>query len=415
MFGEPTSNYHKLYASDLDGIMRGKIVDRKKFDKSADGIGFCGAIFEWDCQDEIYLEGCESNDIRMVSYPKTTRYSKWEKSIARLCDFPEDPRCPRSLLRRLVDQCEEAKIMVYSGFELEWFMLKSGTMNPITSGKAGYSMLRTSQNADMCQKIINNLNSYGIPVESFHTETGYGMYEAAIAPSNALEAADRAILFKNAIKEMSSEWRITPTFMAKPMQFQPGSAMHIHTSIFDKKTGKNIFSNKNGSETQLFYYAIAGLQNHFSGAMALVAPYVNFYRRPPKNDDAPANLGWGVDNRTVGLRVPVSNPVSRRIENRIPGADSNPYLAIAATLACIWLGLEEEKMPKKPKLKSLEGVATLPRNLDIALDMLEKSDAMHKTLGERFVKLFAEVKRTEAEAFLDVISPWERQYLLLNV
>ena len=149
--------------------------------------------------------------------------------------------------------------------------------------------------------------------------------------------------------------------------------------------------------------------------MALVAPYVNSYRRPPKNDDAPANLGWGIDNRTVGLRVPVSKPSSRRIENRIPGADSNPYLAIAATLACVWLGLEEQKKPNKPKVKSLEGVATLPRNLDIALDMLEKSDAMQKTLGERFVKLFAEVKRSEAEAFLDVISPWERQYLLLNV
>lgn len=142
---------------------------------------------------------------------------------------------------------------------------------------------------------------------------------------------------------------------------------------------------------------------------------MNSYRRPPKNDDAPANLGWGIDNRTVGLRVPVSKPIARRIENRIPGADSNPYLAIAATLACVWLGIEEEKMPNKPKLKSLEGVATLPRNLDIALDMLEKSNAMQQTLGERFVKLFAEVKRTEAEAFLDVISPWERQYLLLNV
>ena len=267
----------------------------------------------------------------------------------------------------------------------------------------------------MFEDIYDYCDIQKIDIDTLSHEAGAAQMEINFNHGDAIELADQVFLFKRTVRQTAISHKVHATFMAKPMQYQPGSAMHIHVSVFDKKNGKNIFSNSSGKETNEFYFALAGLQNHFSGAMALVAPYVNSYRRPPKNDDAPANLGWGIDNRTVGLRVPVSKPISRRIENRIPGADSNPYLAIAATLACIWLGIEEEKMPNKPKIKSLEGVATLPRNLDIALDMLEKSNAMQQTLGERFVKLFAEVKRTEAEAFLDVISPWERQYLLLNV
>jgi glutamine synthetase len=157
------------------------------------------------------------------------------------------------------------------------------------------------------------------------------------------------------------------------------------------------------------------MQRYLSGAMALMAPYVNSYRRRTGTEDSPANLAWGMDNRTVGLRVPLGRPESRRIENRIPGADANPYLAIAATLAAVWLGLQEKRRPTRPRNVSGEDLETLPRNLDVALDALERAKALHPVLGEDFVKLFVEVKRAEAEAFLEVISPWEREYLLLNV
>jgi glutamine synthetase len=149
--------------------------------------------------------------------------------------------------------------------------------------------------------------------------------------------------------------------------------------------------------------------------MALMAPYVNSYRRHSLTEDSPTNLAWGMDNRTVGLRVPIGDPANRRIENRVPGADANPYLAIAASLATIWLGLQEQRRPTRPRKDSGEDLATLPRNLDIALDALEKTSPLHEVLGEEFVKLFIEVKRGEADAFLEVISPWEREYLLLNV
>ena len=157
------------------------------------------------------------------------------------------------------------------------------------------------------------------------------------------------------------------------------------------------------------------MQRYLVAAMPLMAPYVNSYRRQSYSEDSPTNLAWGMDNRTVGLRVPMGDPVNRRIENRIPGADANPYLAMAASLAALWLGLQEQRRPTRQRKDSGEDLATLPRNLDIALDALERASPLHDALGESFVKLFIEVKRGEAEAFLEVISPWEREYLLLNV
>ena len=205
------------------------------------------------------------------------------------------------------------------------------------------------------------------------------------------------------------------TFMAKPMQEQPGSSMHLHLSVKETATGRNLFVGEDGSESEEFFHALAGMQRYLAGAMALMAPYVNSYRRHSLTEDSPTNLAWGMDNRTVGLRVPVGDPANRRIENRVPGADANPYLAIAASLAALWLGLQEKRRPTRPLKDSGEDLATLPRNLDIALDALEKASPLHDVLGEEFVKLFIEVKRGEADAFLEVISPWEREYLLLNV
>jgi glutamine synthetase len=231
----------------------------------------------------------------------------------------------------------------------------------------------------------------------------------------AMDLADQAFLFKRTVRQTAINHHLHATFMAKPMQDQPGSAMHIHVSIKDKATGKSIFVDEQGEDTDKFLHAVSGMQRHLVGAMALMAPYVNSYRRFSGGDDSPTNLAWGMDNRTVGLRVPLGNPANRRIENRIPGADANPYLAIAATLAATWLGLREKKRPTRPRKISGEDLETLPKNLDIALDSLEAATALHDILGEDFVKLFIEVKRAEAEAFLEVISPWEREYLLLNV
>ncbi|MBT6415540.1 glutamine synthetase family protein, partial [Candidatus Puniceispirillum sp.] len=265
------------------------------------------------------------------------------------------------------------------------------------------------------EEIYDHCEAQGLDVDTLSHESGAAQMEINFNHGDALELADQAFLFKRTVRQTALNHNVHATFMAKPMQDQPGSSMHIHSSIKNKKTGKNIFVNDDGSDSDAFYYALAGMQRYLVGAMALMAPYVNSYRRRTGAEDSPANLAWGVDNRTVGLRVPFGEQANRRIENRIPGADANPYLAIAATLASIWLGLQEERRPTKPRNVSGEGLETLPKNLDVALDVLEKAKALHPVLGEEFVKLFVEVKRAEADEFLEVISPWEREYLLLNV
>ena len=206
------------------------------------------------------------------------------------------------------------------------------------------------------------------------------------------------------------------TFMAKPMAKEPGSAMHLHQSIVDVKTRQNIFSQADGTPTQLFFSHIAGLQKYLPAAMSLFAPNVNSYRRITPHNSAPINVHWGYDNRTAGLRVPMSSPAARRVENRLGGADANPYLAIAASLACGYLGMMEGIKPTEP----LSGSAyllpiQLPRTLAEALRLLRECRPLVELFGERFVQAYSAVKDSEYEAFLKVISAWEREHLLLNV
>jgi glutamine synthetase len=206
------------------------------------------------------------------------------------------------------------------------------------------------------------------------------------------------------------------TFMAKPIAGEPGSAMHVHQSLCEKTSGRNIFSNPDGSPSQHFYWYIGGLQKYIPAAMALFAPYVNSYRRLSRFTAAPINIQWGTDNRTVGIRSPVAAPVARRIENRVIGADANPYVALAATLACGYLGIKNRVEPS-PECKgdAYLGDYQLPRSLSEALTLLRQETDLHEVLGEAFVSVYTEVKDIEYAEFMKVISPWEREHLLLHV
>ena len=204
--------------------------------------------------------------------------------------------------------------------------------------------------------------------------------------------------------------------MAKPIEDEPGSAMHIHHSIIDRETGQNIFSGPQGGETDLFFYFIGGLQKYLPAAIAVLAPYVNSYRRYVKDHAAPINLEWARDNRTTGIRIPLSDAKGRRVENRLAGMDCNPYLGIAASLACGYLGMVNEIRPTKQfKGDAYEGDEDIPRVMGEALDLFEASEELHEILGPEFARVYSIVKRTEYEEFLQVISPWEREHLLLNV
>ena len=205
------------------------------------------------------------------------------------------------------------------------------------------------------------------------------------------------------------------TFLAKPMAEEAGSALHIHQSVVDK-SGQNIFSTKSGEPSELFYGFLGGLQRYMPDAMLLFAPYVNSYRRFLNPWSSPVNLAWAIDNRTVGLRVPDSDPDNRRIENRLAGSDVNPYLAIAGTLACGYLGMMEGSKPTKATKGSAYGEDfSLHRHIYVATDALRESNAMRSMLGETFVDLYCNLKDDEYKEFQEIITPWEREILMFNV
>jgi glutamine synthetase len=223
-------------------------------------------------------------------------------------------------------------------------------------------------------------------------------------------------LFKRTVREAALRHKIFATFMSKPLQNEPGSAMHLHQSVVDRKSGKNIFADKKGRHSRLFLAHIAGLQTYLPAAMSFFAPNVNSYRRIARYHSAPINTQWGHDNRTVGLRVPLSETQATRVENRVPGADANVYLAIAASLACGYLGMKEMLHPSEPLAGSAYNLPYgLPRDLQSALQLLAESEPLHEVLGARFVKAYAAVKEQEYETFFQVISSWEREHLLLKV
>jgi glutamine synthetase len=244
---------------------------------------------------------------------------------------------------------------------------------------------------------------------------GPGQFEINFLHGNALQLADQVMLFKRSVKEAAIEFGMHATFLARPMSEEAGSALHIHQSILDQD-GNNIFSTSDGSATDLFEFYIGGLQKYMPEAMLVFTPYANSFRRLLSYWASPINLEWAVDNRTVGLRVPDSGPEARRVENRLAGADVNPYLVMAATLACGYLGMVEGVAARAP----VEGSAydlpfTLHRDMHVSIAALQNSKAMRGTLGDEFVDLYCLVKQDECNVFEQIVTPWEREILMLNV
>jgi glutamine synthetase len=253
-------------------------------------------------------------------------------------------------------------------------------------------------------------------VDTLIHEVGAGQMEINFFHSHPLNLADETFLFKRTVREVALRHDMYATFMAKPIAGEPGSAMHVHQSVVDQSSGKNLFSNPDGTPSQEFFWYIGGLQKYIPAAMALFAPYVNSYRRLVRSNAAPINIQWGTDNRTVGIRSPVAGAQARRIENRVIGADANPYVALAATLACGYLGMVNRIEPS-PECKgdAYLGEFQLPRSLGEALQLLRDEADLAEVLGKGFVTVYSEVKEVEYAEFMKVISPWEREHLLLHV
>ena len=234
---------------------------------------------------------------------------------------------------------------------------------------------------------------------------------------NAMELCDQVFLFKRTVRESALHHNMYATFMAKPLEGEPGSAMHIHQSLTNLETGKNAFSNpEDGSPSELFFHFIAGLQKYLPETMPIFAPYVNSFRRLTRYTSAPTNVEWGYDNRTVGLRVPRSSPQGRRVENRLPGVDVNPYLVVACSLACGYLGIKEKLQPSAPNsANAYELPYQFPTTVEESIERLRNCQAIQEILGKRFVEMYIGVKEAEVAEYFRVISPWERKFLLLHV
>ena len=317
---------------------------------------------------------------------------------------------------KLIEKALEAELVARNIDPNQPVIPPMGRSGRRAAGKQAYSLSAIDEYGKVIDDIYDFAEAQGLEIDGILQEGGAGQIELNLAHGDPVRLADDVFFFKRLIREAALRHDCFATFMAKPIAGEPGSAMHIHHSVVDTQTGKNIFSDAEGGETPEFLQFIAGMQNHMSGAIALLAPYVNSYRRYVPDFAAPINLEWGRDNRTTGLRVPISGPEGRRVENRLPGMDCNPYLGIAASLACGYLGLMEKKMPR-PEFAGSAYIDSddIPTNLGDALDMLEEDAALCDTLGKEFCNVYDSVKRNEYKEFLQVISPWEREHLLLNV
>ena len=425
--------------SDISGIPRGKILPLKKFVSAQDtgglrlpeyvfGQAVTGEYYDSDVLNEI------GSDVVLIPDPNTCRLVPWyDEPTAQIIhdavsqDGRLVPFTARAVLKRVLALFEDAGLEPVIAPELEFFLVKqsndansplitpTGRSGRAEKAKQAYGIDAVNEFDPLFEDIYDYCDAQNLDVDTLSHEAGAAQMEINFNHGDVLDLADQTFLFKRTVRQAALDHDVHATFMAKPMQSQPGSAMHIHVSVMDAETGENIFSDPDGEPSERFNHAIGGMQRYLSAAMPLMAPYVNSYRRLLAGEDSPTNLAWGVDNRTVGLRVPRSTPQNRRIENRLPGADANPYLAIAATLAAVYLGLTQETKARREHTKSAEDLTTIPRNLDAALDKLEKETILQDVLGENFVRVFSEIKRAEGEAYLQVISPWEREYLLLNV
>ncbi|UCI07262.1 glutamine synthetase family protein [Mesorhizobium sp. B1-1-8] len=425
---------------DQAGVARGKMMPSKKFTSNT-SLALPSAVFMTTISGGYPEDGNgfhypeDDGDLKLLPDLSTLTVVPWEEdpTAAVICDLVhQDGRSveftPRNVLRRVLAAYDDRGLRPVVAPEIEFYLVRKnpdpdypltppvGRSGRPIGGGAGYSIAGVNEFDELIDDIYHFSERQGLEIDTLIHEEGAGQLEINLRHGNAIELADQVFMFKRTIREAALKHEIYATFMAKPIQGQPGSAMHIHQSIIDKKTGRNIFSAEDGSETDAFFHFIGGMQKHVPNALVMFAPYVNSYRRLTQQASAPVNNKWGYDNRTTAFRVPRSDPAARRVENRIPSSDANPYLALAASLACGLIGMTSKIKAEPPVLTTANAdEIDLPRSLLEAVDLFEADKELGAILGKSFAATFAAIKRAEFETFMEVISPWEREYLLLNV
>jgi glutamine synthetase len=429
--------------ADLNGIARGKILPAQKFLRSLtdDGLRLPESVFiqsvtgEYPDETQQRVVDVALRDMRLMPDPASLRLVPWyDEPTAQVINdcYHHDGSpvsiAPRQVLRRVLEAYGEHGWRPVVAPELEFFLTRInedpdypleppvGRSRRPESARQSYGIEAVNEFDPIFEDVYDWCEAQAIDIDTLSHEAGAAQMEINFNHGDPLELADQAFLFKRTLRQAAIRHGMYATFMAKPMENEPGSAMHVHQSVLDANSGANLFAAPGEDVSLLFLQHVAGLQKYLPAAMPLLAPNVNSYRRLRRYSDAPINLHWGWDNRTVGLRVPISADAARRVENRVAGADANAYLAIAATLACGFLGMIDQLEPTKPIEGSAYRLAqTLPRNLPDALDQLRRAKPLRQLLGEDFVEALIMVKDIEHAAYERVISSWEREHLLLNV
>ena len=422
---------------DMAGQARGKIVPRHKYNPAV-GLRLPEAVLTMtvtgDYPEEDYTSVADG-DMLLVPDPSTLCPIPWAKEPTaqiihdcRRFDGSETPLSPRNVLRRILRLYEAEGWQPVIAPEMEFYLVQVepdediplkpplGRTRRTEAGMQSFSMDSVNEYDDVFDDMYDWCEQQGIPIDTLIHEMGTAQMEINLDHGDPLSRADQVFRFKRTVREVAIRHDMYATFMAKPMQGQPGSAMHLHQSVLSRDSGQNLFSLPNGEASPAFFHFIAGLQTYLPAATPFFAPYVNSYRRLSRFTSAPINLSWGYDNRTCGLRVPHSGPQDRRVENRLAGVDVNPYLVIAVSLACGYLGMQQRLQPTAPITGSAyEQPHQLPRHLDDAIEKLAACQPLAELFGAHFLQTYSAIKAAEYREYFDVVSPWERRFLLLNV
>ena len=423
-----------LYAvTDIDGVLRGKMISKDKLAKALKNqTGFCNVIFGWDVADVVYdnttLSGWHTGypDAMATIDVTTLRNLPWNDNTPFfLADFSDDKNisaaCPRTLLKTVRQRCIDKGLQPLFAKEFEWFNFKetSQTLNekqytspqPFTTGMFGYSVLRLSQQQAYYNQLFTQLKEANIPLEGLHTETGDGVSEAALAYTDILEAADRAVLFKTGVKEIASQHGIMASFMAKWSNKFPGCSGHIHQSLWNENSNLFYAENDEQNISVLLKQYIAGQLYCLPHIMPMYAPTVNSYKRYIKGAWSSTSVSWGIENRTTALRVINHNHDDMRLETRVPGADANPYLSLAASLASGLYGIENKLELNTDRTIGNEydnsHHTKLPKSLQEATNAMKGSPVAKALFGEAFVDHFSRTREWEWRQYEEAVTDWE--------
>jgi glutamine synthetase len=425
----------KVGGFDIDGVLRGKYVALDKFWSAlSSGFGFCDVIFGWDIGDQLYdnatVTGWHSGYPDALARIDTSTFRVLPSEPDTACfiaDFQladgkhPHPACPRGLLKRVVARAQSSGFVPKFGAEFEFWLFQETTdslhqkgfrdLRALSPGMFGYSWVREGQHAKLTHDILDTMTAFGIPIEGLHTETGPGVWEAALAYTDALEMADRAALFKTTMKQIAARHGLSVTFMAKWNAGLPGSSGHLHQSLTDSTGQQNLFYDPNAEE------GLSTLARHYIGGQvklareltALYSPFINTYRRYVPGVWAPMTASWGMENRTCTIRV-IKGGKATRVEYRQTAADINPYVAIATCLAAGLHGVERAITPPPPiggDASFTKDVDTIPRTLDEAVVALDQSQTAREILGEAFVDHYVRTRDWEVRQGRLAVTDWE--------